>query len=863
MAIILPSGFVITNNEPVDSRLSVADSASRFSLSVNNVYEGITVYERDTNIIYVLTDATAPSSASSWQSLISNTSSSIATSASYAVTSSYALSGNGSFTGSFTGSFIGDGAGLTNIPASGITGLNLSQIASGSATASISPSSGLRINTDTTITGSLSNGSGNQATGLYSHAEGQYSIADSQAAHAEGNRTVALGFGSHAEGNRTSASANYAHAEGDRTIATGDSSHAEGYFTTATGQRSHAEGHYTSATGLSSHAEGDSTLASGSYSHAEGYQTVSKGQYSHAEGFFTIASGSYSHAEGGTTLSQGAYSHAEGASTIASGSWSHAEGYLTIAIGAYGHAEGSVTLASGQYSHAEGYNSKARGESSHAEGSYGEAIGKWSHAEGDSATAEGQASHAEGQYTIASGSYSHAEGSYTIATGDYAHAEGESTLAEGYASNAAGLGTIAAGAYQYAGGQWNTKGDTTSLFIIGNGTSDAARSDIFRITNTNIQITGSLNAPSITGSLFGTASYALTASYAGAYLPLTGGTISGNLTVLGTASFAYTTASIVQVGSNVIILNTDYPSVRFGGISVIDSGSFGNSSTGSLFWDSFMNRWVYANPSGSAYDGGLLLSGPKNTSGLGNETGMIENFVAVGQSTDHLQPGTIFNSGSITQVTGSLFVTAGVTGSFTGSFTGDGAGLTNIPAAGIVGLNLSQISSGSVSASISPNSGLQINTNVTATSFTGSFSGSGAGLYDIFPVTTNAQILVSTGSVLAARSVTGDIAITNAGVTTIQTGSVTFSKIQTLSQAALIGTTGSLGGVVQEIPIIEAYVPTGSAFTTLLENTSNWDINGVYIGSIITGTYQGQSHLNNDYWFTAVADNNWIRLIRG
>ncbi len=536
MAIILPSGFVITNNEPVDSRLSVADSASRFSLSVNNVYEGITVYERDTNIIYVLTDATAPSSASSWQSLISNTSSSIATSASYSVTSSYALSGTGLFSGSFSGSFQGNGSGLTDIPASGIVGLNLSQIASGSVTASIAPDTGFQVNTNTTITGSL------------------------------------------------------------------------------------------------------------------------------------IV----------------------------------------------------------------------------------------------------------------------------------------------------------------------TSGVTASL-----------------------QGTASYSLQNLSSS------YAETASYAPAYLPLTGGTISGDLTVIGTASFAYTTASIVQVGSNVIILNTDYPSVRFGGISVVDSGSFGNSSTGSLFWDSFMNRWVYANPSGSAYDGGLLLSGPKNTSGLGNETGMIENFVAVGQSTDHLQPGTIFNSGSITQVTGSLFVTAGVTGSFTGSFTGDGAGLTNIPAAGIVGLNLSQISSGSVSASISPNSGLQINTNVTATSFTGSFSGSGAGLYNIFPVTTNAQILVSTGSVLAARSVTGDIAITNAGLTTIQSGSVTFSKIQTLSQAALIGTTGSAGGVVQEIPIIEAYVPTGSAFTALLENTANWDINGVYIGSTITGTYQGQSHLNNDYWFTAVADNNWIRLIRG
>ncbi len=62
-------------------------------------------------------------------------------------------------------------------------------------------------------------------------------------------------------------------------------------------------------------------------------------------------------------------------------------------------------------------------------------------------------------------------------------------------------------------------------------------------------------------------------------------------------------------------------------------------------------------------------------------------------------------------------------GEFSGSFSGSGAGLSDIPASAITGLNLSQISSGSVSASISPNNGLQVNTNVTATSFTGSLLG--------------------------------------------------------------------------------------------------------------------------------------------
>ena len=72
-----------------------------------------------------------------------------------ATSASFAASGNGTFSGSFSGSFQGDGGGLTNIPASGITGLNLSRIASGSVTASISPDLGFTVNTNSQITGSL------------------------------------------------------------------------------------------------------------------------------------------------------------------------------------------------------------------------------------------------------------------------------------------------------------------------------------------------------------------------------------------------------------------------------------------------------------------------------------------------------------------------------------------------------------------------------------------------------------------------------------------------------------------------------------------------------------------------------------
>jgi hypothetical protein len=152
--------------------------------------------------------------------------------------------------------------------------------------------------------------------------------------------------------------------------------------------------------------------------------------------------------------------------------------------------------------------------------------------------------------------------------------------------------------------------------------------------------TGSLNVLS--------SSYASTASYVNTLNQNV--SIIGNLDVIGTASFTYTTQSIINVGAGFINLNTDFPAARFGGINVFDSGSFGNSSTGSLLWDSLNNRWIYSNPSGSSYSGGMLISGPRNTGSVGNEQGTTLNALMKGQGGDHITSSGIFEdaSGSVT-----------------------------------------------------------------------------------------------------------------------------------------------------------------------------------------------------------------------
>ena len=114
--------------------------------------------------------------------------------------------------------------------------------------------------------------------------------------------------------------------------------------------------------------EGTGTKALGSDSHAEGNATTASGFYSHAEGNVTLASGDASHAEGAATTSFGQNSHAEGFQTVAFSNQSHAEGFQTVASGSASHAEGQVTRASGGASHAEGQNTIAFGDTSHAAG---------------------------------------------------------------------------------------------------------------------------------------------------------------------------------------------------------------------------------------------------------------------------------------------------------------------------------------------------------------------------------------------------------------------------------------------------------------------------------------------------------------
>jgi hypothetical protein len=216
----------------------------------------------------------------------------------------------------------------------------------------------------------------------------------------------------------------------------------------------------------------------------------------------------------------------------------------------------------------------------------------------------------------------------------------------------------------------------------------------------------------------------------------------------------------------------------------------------------------------------MLLSGPRNTGSLGDEPNLTTWYIPRSDGGDHLNDSQIYSSGSTHIVTGSLTVTAGVTGSFTGSYTGDGSGLYNIPAGGIVGLNLSQIASGSVSASISPNSGLQVNTNVTATSFTGSLFGTASWAENAITASyvqtaqTASYVLNAVSSsfatsasfaVSSSRAVTSSFALTASYVANASSFPFTGSALITGS----LGVTGSVS-ITQNITASRAFISSSN-----------------------------------------------------
>lgn len=226
-------------------------------------------------------------------------------------------------------------------------------------------------------------------------------------------------------------------------------------------------------------------------------------------------------------------------------------------------------------------------------------------------------------------------------------------------------------------------GFTGSLFGTASWASNFLTSSV---TSASLAATASLVTGSIytAGNLALSASFAVTASHAISaplYLPLTGGTINGDLTINGTASINYLSASTIYItasqlnlGTNLITVNTMTGSaLRFGGLAVIDSGSVPQQS-GSILYDSVQDEWIFVHRGASnVVTSSHFLVGPETYNSVGDEIYIPQNYLVKSTGNEHMTSASIVDNGSTirtlynTEVTGSLNVSSGVTASLLGT----------------------------------------------------------------------------------------------------------------------------------------------------------------------------------------------------
>jgi len=242
-------------------------------------------------------------------------------------------------------------------------------------------------------------------------------------------------------------------------------------------------------------------------------------------------------------------------------------------------------------------------------------------------------------------------------------------------------------------------------FTLNNGASN-----LFTVNNSGLGTF--LNGLTVNGST-GTFTQGISVSNGatlGGGVTLNGGTtVNTSLAINGTATL---NGSAILTAGN---LSTDKIAAGNVSASVATSGKAFNITNSGLslasvdFSGGITGSGLYV--SGSA----IYLNGP-NINLVGNATLNGSTITtAASLATDRIQSGAVTASvGTVTNaftiVNGGATLLAvslagGTSGSFTGSFSGshqgDGSGLTNVPASGIVGLNLSQVATGSVSASVS------------------------------------------------------------------------------------------------------------------------------------------------------------------
>jgi len=140
--------------------------------------------------------------------------------------------------------------------------------------------------------------------------------------------------------------------------------------------------------------------------------------------------------------------------------------------------------------------------------------------------------------------------------------------------------------------------------------------------------------------------------------------ISQNLYVQGSSSISYISQSTLNIGTNLITVNTNLPGVRLGGLAVIDSASSSPLKSGSLLFDSLNDHWIMVHQdAGAGITSSVLVMGPPTFNNVGNETLLTQNKLLKAGGFEHITDSQITDNGVTVSITNGLSVGTNLTAS--------------------------------------------------------------------------------------------------------------------------------------------------------------------------------------------------------
>jgi len=335
--------------------------------------------------------------------------------------------------------------------------------------------------------------------------------------------------------------------------------------------------------------------------------------------------------------------------------------------------------------------------------------------------------------------------------------------------------------------------------------------------------------------------------------------LTNNLTVLGSSSITYITSSQLDVSTNIISVNTATPAIRFGGLAVIDSGSFPQTS-GSILFDSLNDQWVFIHQGtpGGVITSSVFIQGPQTFNNVGNEITILPNRLTkgtVGDLGEHITSSNITDTGllvsinSNTEIIGSLTASNGITSSLLGTSSwavnslSSSFSTSSSFASSSISASFALSSSRTISASFALTSSIATSSSFASSSTSASFSTTSSFASTSSFVNPLSQSVVITGSLTVISGSSIELQVTNIGtkIGSAITDTHTITGSLTISGSTSGSFSGSFSG---------SYVGNGAGLTGITAtaapagpNTSiQFNDNGATSGS---GTFQFDKATNN------------------